>query len=60
MVLIPDEVIGFFKLIESFQPHYGPGVDSVSNRNKHQESSWGIGWLVHKADNLTAICELIV
>jgi hypothetical protein len=28
-----------FKLTESF--HYGPGVDSVFNRNEYQESSWG-------------------
>jgi hypothetical protein len=27
--------------IKSFQPHYGPGVDSASNRNEYQESSWG-------------------
>jgi hypothetical protein len=34
---IPDEVIGF--LIDLiFQPHYGPGVDSASNRNEYQES----------------------
>jgi hypothetical protein len=25
-----------------FQPHYGPGVDSASNKNEHQESSWGV------------------
>jgi hypothetical protein len=25
----PDEV-DFFKLTESFRPHYGPGVDSAS------------------------------
>jgi hypothetical protein len=25
----------------SFQPHYGPGVDSASNRNEYQEPSWG-------------------
>jgi hypothetical protein len=30
---------GFFS---SFQPHYGPGVDSASNRNENQESSWGV------------------
>jgi hypothetical protein len=36
---IPD-VIGF--LIDLiFQPHYGPGIDSASNRNEYQESSWG-------------------
>jgi hypothetical protein len=23
------------------QPHYGPGVDSASNRNEYQEPSWG-------------------
>jgi hypothetical protein len=27
---------------ESFQPHYGPGVDSASKRNEYQESSWGV------------------
>jgi hypothetical protein len=26
----------------SFQPHYGPGVDSASNRNGYQEPSWGV------------------
>jgi hypothetical protein len=26
----------------SFQPHYGPGVDSDSNRNEYQEPSWGV------------------
>jgi hypothetical protein len=32
----------------SFQPHYGPGVDSASNRNEYQEDSWGVkgGWRV--------------
>jgi hypothetical protein len=33
---------GFFQLTYSFQPHYGPGVDSASNRNDYQESSWGV------------------
>jgi hypothetical protein len=37
----PDEIIGFFQFAESFQPHYGPGVDAASNRNEYQESSWG-------------------
>jgi hypothetical protein len=31
-VSIPDGAIGF-----SFPPHYGPGVDSASNRNEYQE-----------------------
>jgi hypothetical protein len=26
----------------SFQPHYGSGVDSASNRNEYQEPSWGV------------------
>jgi hypothetical protein len=26
----------------TFQPHYGPGVDSASNRNEYQESYWGV------------------
>jgi hypothetical protein len=38
---IPDEVIGFFQFTQSFQLHYGPGVDSVSNKNEYHESSWG-------------------
>ena len=31
--------------------HYGPGVDSASNRNEYQENFLG----VRKADNLTTI-----
>jgi hypothetical protein len=38
---IPNEVIGLFQFTETFQPHYGTGVDSASNRNEYQESSWG-------------------
>jgi hypothetical protein len=30
---------GFFS---SFQPHYGTGVHSASNRNEYQGSSWGV------------------
>jgi hypothetical protein len=26
----------FFQFTLSFQPHYGPGVDSASNRNEYQ------------------------
>jgi hypothetical protein len=29
------------QLAQFFQPHYGPGVDSASNMNEYQESSWG-------------------
>jgi hypothetical protein len=31
-----------FQLTPSFQPHYGPGVDTTSNRNEYQESFWGV------------------
>jgi hypothetical protein len=34
---IPDEII--FQLTLTFQLHYGPGVNSASNRNEYQESS---------------------
>jgi hypothetical protein len=43
-----------------FQPHYGPRVDSASNRNEYQESSWGKGWPARGADHLTVVCEPIV
>ena len=33
---IPPSVIGFFIDIKSFRSHYGPGVDSASNRNEYQ------------------------
>jgi hypothetical protein len=26
-----------FSLTKSFRPHYGPGIDSTSNRNEYQE-----------------------
>ena len=34
---IPASVIGFFIDIKFFRSHYGPGVDSASNRNEYQE-----------------------
>jgi hypothetical protein len=40
-VRVPDEVDFFFQFTQFFQPHYGPGVDSASDRNEYQESSWG-------------------
>ena len=30
-------VSGFFIDIKSFRSHYGPGVDSASNRNEYKE-----------------------
>jgi len=32
----------FFVDIKSFRSHYGPGVDSASNRNEYQEYSLGV------------------
>jgi len=32
----------FFIHIKSFQSHYGPGIDSTSNRNKYQEHFLGV------------------
>jgi len=34
---IPAGVSGFFVDIRSFRSHYGPGVDSASNRNVYRE-----------------------
>ena len=34
---IPAGVSGFFIDIKSFRSHYGPGVDSASNRNEYRE-----------------------
>jgi hypothetical protein len=48
----------FFQLTQSFEPHYGPGIDSASNRNEYQEFSGGKWRPARKADNLTVICEL--
>ena len=30
-----------FSVTKSFRSHYGPGVDSASNRNEYQVISWG-------------------
>ena len=39
---IPAGVSGFFIDIKSFRSHYGPGVDSASNRNEYQEHFLGV------------------
>ena len=39
---IPAGVSGFFIDIKSFQSHYGPGVNSASNRNEYQEYFLGV------------------
>jgi hypothetical protein len=42
-----------FLLTYSFRLHYGPGVDSASNRNEYQEYPLGVRRPVPRADNLT-------
>ena len=39
---IPAGVSGFFVDIKSFRSHYGPGLDSASNRNEYQEHFLGV------------------
>ena len=39
---IPAGVSGFFIDIKSFQSHYGPGIESASNRNEYQEYFLGV------------------
>jgi len=39
---IPAGFTGFFIDIKSFRSHYGPGVDSASNRNEYQEYFLGV------------------
>jgi len=39
---IPAGVSEFFIDIKFFRPHYGPGVDSASNRNEYQEYFLGV------------------
>jgi len=39
---IPAGVSGIFIDIKSFRSHYGPGVDTASNRNEYQEYFLGV------------------
>ena len=39
---IPAGAVGVFIDIKSFRSHYGPGVDSTSNRNEYQEYFLGV------------------
>jgi hypothetical protein len=43
--------------ILSFRTPYGPGIDSVSNRNEYQEYFLGVKVAGRRADNLTtSVC----
>jgi len=35
-------ILEFFIKIKSFRSHYGPGVDSATNRNEYQEYLLGV------------------
>jgi hypothetical protein len=37
-----DNMRTAFLVLESFHPHYGPGVDSASNRNEYKVFSCGV------------------
>jgi hypothetical protein len=39
---IPAGVSGFFIDTKSLRSHYGPGVDSASNRNEYQKHFLGV------------------
>ena len=39
---IPAGVSRIFIDVKSFRSHYGPGVDSASNRNEYQEHFLGV------------------
>ena len=47
-----------FSLSQSFRPHYGPGIDSASNRNEYQEYLLGVRRPAHRADLTTFMCRL--
>jgi hypothetical protein len=36
---ISDELTEIVLFTQTFQPHFGPGVDSASNRNEYQDDS---------------------
>jgi len=56
---IPAGISGFFIDIKSFRSHYGPGVDSASNRNEYKEYFLGKRRPVRKADNLPPYCAVV-
>jgi hypothetical protein len=54
------EVNGLFQLTKSFQPLYGPGVDSSLTEMSTKNLPGCKARPARKADNLSAICEPIV
>ena len=56
---IPAGVNGFFIDIKFFRSHYGPGVDSASNRNEYRNYFLDKKRPVRKADNLPPSCAVV-
>jgi hypothetical protein len=59
-VRFPMKKLDFFQFTFSFQPHYGSGVDSTSNRNDYRNLSGSKGRPARKDNNFTAIFKPIV
>jgi len=60
-VSIPDCVMEFFMDIKTFRSHYGPGVDSASNRNEyHGAFPGGKGGRCIGLTNLSASCDVVM
>jgi hypothetical protein len=58
--LIPDEAIGFLNLPNPFSHTMALGSTQTLTEMSTRNLPGDKGWLVHKADNLIAICEPIV
>jgi hypothetical protein len=52
-----DEVIEYFQFFLPFEPHYGPGVDSASNRNEYQQVFLGSRTRSARKSDLIAVCK---
>jgi hypothetical protein len=55
---IPDEVIAFFRVTQSFRPRYDPGFTQLLTETSTMNLTWGKARPARKADYLTAVCIL--
>jgi hypothetical protein len=60
MTLILDEVIRFFDLPNPCSHTMGLGSTQPLTEISTRNLPGSIGWLAHKIDNLTTICEPVV
>jgi hypothetical protein len=51
--------IRYFHFSESFQPHYGPGVDLAPNEGVIPNNPESREWPDSKSNNFAAICESV-